>query len=199
MADLHTDRKRRRSSSSMSYTSISSDERRPGYRHLEGRRMSRISPSESTFDQRNSSSTLRTPPSSFHREAQTKAVKDAERDKRRKYGSRSPADRGRHRKTDSPRRWKRGSTPMRDRGETTRLRRSETPELPSEPSRHRQESPNGYHGPFEGQGRHSRSHRNHLHESAAKSVSSQDAHRQRHRSLSPFSKRLAMTQAMNSR
>lgn len=199
MADLHTDRKRRRSSSSMSYTSISSDERRPGYRPSEDRRRSRISPLENTLDWRNATPTLRTPPSSPHRETQKKTVKDAERDKRRKYASRSPADRGRHRKTDSPRRWKRSSTPMRDRGETIRLRRSRTPELPSESSRYRQDSPNGHHGPPEGYGRHSRPPRNHLHESAVKSVSSQDAHRQRNRSLSPFSKRLAMTQAMNSR
>ena len=195
MAELHPSRKRRRSSSSMSYTSLSSrDERRaPG--HSERSKGAKLKRAGSTSGWREHSSNRRSPPRSSHREAQNASARNIEREKRRKHASRSPVDRGRHRDIDSPRRWRRSSTASRDRSEIARHREYRPSNSISEPFRRRQGPPNGHSHDPEDRGGYSSSQRRYPNQRLA---SPQGTHKQRDRSLSPFSKRLAMTQAMNS-
>ena len=127
----------------------------------------------------------------------------ADRSKRRRRGSRSPDDRGRHRVGDVSWNQKRIRSPgdSRDRSEVIRNRKSMTPSIPSETPdvierRHGRSS-------FDRHSSYSDNHRQYASSvrtgngdvSATNFSSPRDAPRER--SLSPFSKRLALTQAMN--
>ena len=220
-SDLEVDRKRRRSrSSSISYSSDSLHGRRREDRtrgivddgnHRKGpsergtgrpsgpeRRQRAHMRSESvSYDSHSSVDKARK--RSLHRET---------RSKRRRHSSRSPVDRGRDRDFNSNRgTWRtRSPSESRDRSEVIRNRKSMTPGLPArQSSRHDNDSQwSEYHPNVDR--RQSYSNDNDRYGSSARDRNENTRgtlpqpsalFQRRERSLSPFSKRLKITQAMN--
>ena len=217
-SNLEVGRKRRRSrSSSISYTSDSShgrrrkdrpqeisidrsDRKKPGKvdagRPLDLEHTQRGYPRSRSMSYDSRSSANKSRRKSSHTET---------RGKRRRHSSRSPVDRGRDRDFNSRRGSRRTRSPSesRNRSEVIRNRKSMTPGLPT-----RQESgqDNGSRWPGKVDRRQSYSNDNDRYGSSARDRGENirearpppSAHHQREeRSLSPFSKRLKLTQAMN--
>lgn len=197
MSNLGVDRKRRRSSSSMSCSSRASHSppRRYGEHELNGRPHHRVKSKHPRSRSRSKSPDRRRSQRSL----------SGDRSKRRRRASKSPIDRGRHRDSNASRgdRRSKSLSSSRDRSQVVRNRKSMTPGIPSRPPEHL------------GHGRHRASiDRNSSysddHERYGGSVrvrngdatatsfpSRRGEAPRRDRSLSPFSKRLALTQAMN--
>ena len=127
-----------------------------------------------------------------------------DRGKRRRRGSRSPDDRGRHRTSDSSWNQKRIKSPSdsRDRSQVIRNRKSMTPSVPNRPPegierRHGRPSFDHHSSYSDDHDRYDSSIRTGNGDVSATSLSSRPGGISRERSLSPFSKRLALTQALN--
>lgn len=210
-SNLEVGRKRRRShSSSISHTSDSShgrrrenrprelgidgwDSKKPGEfdtgRQLDHEHRRRRYPRSRSMSYNSHSSADKKRRKSTHTET---------RGKRRRHSSKSPVDRGRDRDFNSNRGSRRTRSPSesRDRSEVIRNRMSMTPGLPT-----RRES-----GQDNADRRQSYSNDNDRYGSSARDQDesvrdtrppSNVLHQRKERSLSPFSKRLKMTQAMN--
>lgn len=215
---LEVGRKRRRSrSSSISYTSDSShgrrrkdrprelgtdgwDRKKPGEldagRQLDSEHRQRGYPGSRSMSYDSHSSADKKRRKSSHTET---------RDKRRRHSSRSPVDRGRDRDFNSNRGSRRTRSPSesRDRSEVIRNRMSMTP---GHPTRQESGQDNGSRWPDNVDRRQSYSNDNDRYGSSARGQDEniRDTrpppnvlHQRKERSLSPFSKRLKMTQAMN--
>ena len=210
-SNLEVDRKRRRSrSSSISYTSESSHGRRrrdrPG--DLSGDAYDSKEPSERRQRARTRSrSTSYDSHSSLDRRRR-RSPKSETRQKRRRHSSRSPMDRGRDRDVNSNRGSRRTRSPSesRNRSEVVRNRKSMTPGFPAiQSSRQDKRSQWTEHHPNVDR-RQSYSNDNDRYGSSARDRNQgvrgsrpppNAAPQRKDRSLSPFSKRLKLTQAMN--
>ena len=197
MTEVDLGRKRRRRSSSMSYTSASSYERPRGNAFREQRPSNAPGMKDDTAVKRSRS---RSPFSSQW--TKDDRVRVGERGKRRRHASRSPDHtRGRQKEYrsswDGRRTRSRGS---RDRSEATRHRRSMTPVVSPEQYAPERDQ---YRSAFDRERSFPYARKNQpyaqRHNGPARSHLGSSSHdeRPRERSLSPFSKRLAMTQAMN--
>ncbi len=124
---------------------------------------------------------------------------EEERSKRRRRSSRSPDDRGRNRNFNGRRGSRRTRTPSesRDRSEVTRLRKSMTPGIPRRPSDG--SMTHQVHRPINKDINYSNVTKNRNDKIRDSEIDrrTQNAPPGRGKSLSPFSKRLAITQAMN--
>ena len=143
--------------------------------------------------------------SEFSNESSKYRPPSTDRSKRRRRASQSPDDRGRGRESDG--RWgsRRTHSPSRsrDRSLVTRYRKSMTPGLPSNggenpyqqrrPSDSRFEGDKSYERQYNNAGRPQTRNTGYQQGSGQRSYAQQ----RRERSLSPYSKRLALTQAMN--
>ena len=217
-SNLEVGRKRRRSrSSSISYTSDTSHSRRrknrpreigiDGFDRKKPGELDAGRPLDPEYRQRGHPGS-RSMSYDSHSSADKRRKKSSHsetRGKRRRRSSRSPVDRGRDRDFNSNRGSRRTRSPSesRDRSEVMRNRKSMTPGLPA-----RQESrqDNGSQWPEKVDRRHSYSNDNDRYGSSARDQDENirdtrpppNALPQRNeRSLSPFSKRLKITQAMN--
>ena len=196
MSTLNVDRKRRRSGSSMSYSSRSSlsPPRRYGEHESSGRPYRRAK-SRGRWSRSRSSSPGR---------RRNQRSRSGDRGKRRRRASRSPIDRGRHRDSRASRgdRRSKSLSSSRDRSQVIRNRKSMTPSIASKPPerlRHGRHRPSidrnsSYSDDHERYGSSARTRNG---EATATSFPSRRQEPPRERSLSPFSKRLALTQAMN--
>ena len=217
-SNLEVDRKRRRSrSSSISYTSESSHGRRrrgrPG--DLSRDEYDSKEPSEPTTrpvlgSERRQRARTRSSSISFDSHSsldrrRRRSPKSETRRKRRRHSSRSPVDRGRDRDLNSNRGSRRTRSPSesRNRSEVVRNRKSMTPGFPAIQSSNRSQWPEQHPNVDR---RQSYSNDNDRYGSSARdrnqgirgSRPPPNALPQRKdRSLSPFSKRLKLTQAMN--
>lgn len=222
MSGLEMTGKRRSSpSSSMSYTS-DPDTTRRAYRtkyqanrraspHESGRRGSEAlrerngNRRRSPHRWRRSASVSYTSSSSYDKPQKKRSPSRDGGGKRRRRASRSPEDRGRERDSDGPRRSSRRTyspSESRDRSEVTRHRKSMTPGFPSKldgatrphPSHGRTISYEDDHDRYGGSSRVGRDESFHKQNRASEK---RPPPQRKERSLSPFSKRLALTQAMN--
>ena len=223
LSNLEVDRNRGRSSSTMSYTSDSSpDRRRGGHSRSQGRRASfqeqpaspnangrerhlrerstnrPMSPNRRIYSRSRSMSY--TSESSFDRRRR-KDSHGEDRSKRRRHSSRSPDGRGRERDFYSKRGSRRTKSPSesRDRSQVIRNRKSMTPGLPAQHDRSRLQShrhsidrSQSY---LKDNDRYGSSARDQ--DENTKGIRKISPPRRRQRSLSPYSKRIALTQAMN--
>ena len=222
MSGLEMTGKRRRSpSSSMSYTSDPEyakedtygskhqGDRRPsptlaGHRVSEALRGRNGNRRRSPHQRRRSRSSCNTSDSSYDRPRRKRSPSRDGGGKRRRRASRSPNDRGRERDSDGPRRSSRRTyspSESRDRSEVTRHRKSMTPGYPSkldgtswpEPSYGRRTSYEDDHDRYGGSSR----FRDESFYKQNRTSENRLPPQRKERSLSPFSKRLALTQAMN--
>lgn len=219
-SDLEVGRKRRRSrSSSISYTSDSSHDRRRKDRPQEigidrsgGKKSSKLDAGRPLGPEHKQRGYPRSRSRSMSYDSRSSADKRRRkssqtetRGKRRRHSSRSPVDRGRDRDFNSNRGSRRTRSPSesRNRSEVVRNRMSMTPGLPT-----KQESghDNGSRWPGKVDRRQSYSNDNDRYGSSARDRGENlkenrpppsALHQRKERSLSPFSKRLRMTQAMN--
>jgi len=207
LSKLEVSRKRRRSrSTSMSYTSDSSHGRdgrghsgdNNGDSHRQRVPKGRgVGPGKRRYSRSRSVSYTS---ESSSGERRRKHSLSTDRSKRRRHSSRSPIDRGRDRigfsKIGSRR--TRSPTKSRDRGEITRNRKSMTPNVSRQDDSSRRQEPRPAFGRSN-----SYSRDNDRYGSGARNRNPGDLQYPRaqvprsERSLSPFSKRLALTQAMN--
>ena len=201
LSNLGIDRKRRRScNASMSYSSDSSRDNRRSSRRDQVRNNRRDDMGERKRMHSRHRSASNDSDASIG-ESCRKFSLDTDRSKRRRHSSRSPIDRGRDRDVCSKRGGRRTHSPAesRDRGEVVRNRKSMTPNLsrPDDIFR-RQHNPRTDHSKIYSRG----------YDRYGGSARDQDGIKNDHqqvetrpprseRSLSPFSKRLALTQAMN--
>ena len=207
MSELEMERKRRRSSSSMSYSSNSSRDRVRRHNSSEGgtRRRKQGQPIDRTSRRHHRSRSLSS--SRMFPGERRKESLNLDRSKRRRHASRSPQDRGRHRSSHPPwtHRHTKSSSDSRDRSEMVRNRKSMTPSIswrppemserrPGRPSFDRHStSKSSYSDDHDRYGSSART----LNGNSSKNGFSPERIPPRQRSLSPFSKRLALTQAMN--
>ncbi|KAL9102332.1 MAG: hypothetical protein Q9163_002512 [Psora crenata] len=204
ISNLEIDRKRRRSISSMSYDSHSTyDSRRRDsssereYRSIRGEYPHRQTTNRSRRLRSRSSSKMRRDRRS------RKDSDDADRSKRRRRASTSPGDRGRVRDNNVSGRTRRTKTPSfsRDRSQVVKNRKSMTPGIasrPSESSHRRGRSSFDRRSSYpDHHMRDGGSMRNGDGDTAADDPTPYRPVPTKERSLSPFSKRLALTQAMN--
>ena len=219
-SNLEVDRKRRRSrSSSISYTSNSSHDRRredhPGEMSSDGygskepsQRVTRRSPGLRRRQRGYTRSRSISYESKSSMDKRRKESLNSEiRRKRRRHSSRSPLDRGRDRDFDNNRGSRRTRSPSesRDRSKVTRNRKSMTPGLPArQNSRQDKTSQWPEHLP-KADRRQSYSNDNDRYGSSARNRNEAvrgtrppptSLPQRKERSLSPFSKRLRLTQAM---
>ena len=222
MSGLELTGKRRRSrSSSMSYASDREYAKNDmnGSKHRRSRRSSSASfdkrdsealrerngnRKRNPYSRRRSRSLTYSSDSSYDRRRRKRSpIKDGGA-KRRRRASRSPSDRGRERDFDGPRRSSRRTyspSESRDRSEVTRHRKSMTPAYPSksdgapkgDTSYGQRTSYEEDHDRYGGSSR-IRDESFHKHNRASEI---RPTPQRKERSLSPFSKRLALTQAMN--
>ena len=217
-SNLEVGRKRRRSrSSSISYTSDSSHGRRrkdrPREKGIDGwdrKKPGEFDPGRQLNPEHRQRGYRGSRSMSYdsHSSADKKWRKSSHtetRGKRRRHSSRSPVDRGRDRDFNSNRGSRRTRSPSesRDRSEVIRNRMSMTPGLPT---RRESEQDNDSRWPDKVDRRQSYSNDNDRYGSSARNQDEniRDTrpppnvlHQRKERSLSPFSKRLKMTQAMN--
>lgn len=220
LSNLEVDRKRRRSrSSSISYISDSSHSRRRRDRPREiggdgynGKGPSERDAGRPSAPERSQRDHTRTRSMSFgsHSSMDKRRKQSSHsqtRGKRRRHSSRSPVDRGRDRDFNSKRGSRRTRSPSdsRDRSEVIRNRKSMTPGLPAkQKSRKDNDSQWPEHHPNVDR-RQSYSNDNDRYGSSARDRNENirstrpppNALQRKERSLSPFSKRLKLTQAMN--
>lgn len=207
MSNLEVHRKRRRISSSAS-SSSRSPSRRPRRHNFSDFHTSR--PTNVKSEQ-----SRRKPPTSRdlssqkspEQARQRSSFQDRDLRKRRRRGSRSPSDRGRHRDEHPTRGSRRTRSPedSRSRSRVIRNRKSMTPGIEA-PNKSEDASRRDYERPsFSWHDSLSEDHERYGRDVSTRNGGnrgkSPPAHRQaasRKRSLSPFSKRLALTQAMNS-
>ena len=204
MSNLEVGRKRRRSISSMSYDSHSSYERRRRNSSSERESWSRKAPGPNgRITARRRQSRSRSSSGEICNRTRREPSEDPDRSKRRRRASISPGYRGRN--IDGHKSWgsRRTKSPSdsRDRSQVLRNRKSMTPGVPSKPSK----NPRGHGRPsFDRHSSYSDDHERYGGSARKLSGDTADSgpshhHREhpRKRSLSPFSKRLALTQAMN--
>ena len=207
MSSLNMHRKRRRSSSAASSSSGSLD-RRPQRHIISNNETSR----PTTVRNEQSRRERPTSPDLSSRRSREQArlrssLQDQYLRKRRRRGSRSPSDRGRHRDEHTTRASRRTGSPedSRSRSRVTRNRKSMTPGI--EASNKSGEAPlrGNEHRSFSRYDSHSEDHERYDRPARtwhggirANSPAARRGGALRERSLSPFSKRLALTQAMNS-
>ncbi len=219
-SNLEVDRKRRRSrSSSISYTSDSSHgrKRKDNLRETGGDGYDRHGPGEQDAgrplgSERRQREHTRSRSMSYGSQSsmdrRKKSSHSENRGKRRRHSSRSPVDRGRDRALNSNRGSRRTRSPSesRDRSEVIRNRKSMTPGLPArQNSRQDENSRWPEHHPNVDR-RQSYSNDNDRYGSSARDRNEtirgtrpppNALPQRKERSLSPFSKRLKITQAMN--
>ena len=220
-SNLEVDRKRRRSrTSSISYTSNSSLGRR---REDQPREISSVGYDRKQPSQRNT----RRPPgpqrmqrgytrsrsisydSESSMDKRRKESSNSEiRRKRRRHSSRSPLDRGRDRDFNAKRGSRRTRSPSesRDRSKVTRNRKSMTPAIPARQNSRQDDRSQWPEHPPNADRRQSYSNDNDRYGSSARNRNEgvrgtrsppNSLPQRKERSLSPFSKRLKLTQAMN--
>ena len=217
-SNLEVDRKRRRSrsrSSSISYTSDSSHSRRRKVRSqgTDGDGYKRKGPGERVARREHTGSRSRSRSRSYSSKSSTdkkrkKSSHSETRVKRRRHSSRSPVDRGRDRDFNSNRGSRRTRSPSdsRDRSEVIRNRKSMTPGLPARQSARLENGSRWPEHHSNSDRRQSYSNDNDRYGSSARDRTENirgtrpppnALPQKKERSLSPFSKRLKITQAMN--
>lgn len=198
LSHLEVDRKRRRSrSSSMSYTSDSShggrQKNRPrkqaqhqGHRGTGGQQRRHARPRSMSYVADSSPEDNRPRP-----------LHSQDRSKRRRHSSRSPFDRGRDSFSNRGSRRTRSRSESRDRSQVMRNRKSMTPGLSRQDDGHRPTIDRGKSYYSRDNDRYGSSTRDQKENIRGTRPPADAPPPRKERSLSPFSKRLALTQAMN--